>query len=147
VDGLSFSAEGRKGTAGLRVLAVDPNRDAADSLAVLVRLWGYDARVAYTGPEALEAARTYRPAAVLSEVRLPGMDGCELARRLRRDLGAVTLIAVTGQGQPADRVRTHEAGFDRHLVKPADPDQLRGLLAFVAYRVACSKARSESPGA
>jgi CheY-like chemotaxis protein len=147
VDGLSFSAEGRKGTAGLRVLAVDPNRDAADMLALLLRLWGYDARVAYSGPEALEMARAYRPGAVLSEVRLPGMDGCDLARRLRRELGAVTLIAVTGCSQPADRVRTQEAGFDRHLVKPADPHQLRELLAFAAYRVACSKATSESAGA
>jgi CheY-like chemotaxis protein len=113
-----------------RVLVVDDNRDAADSLAVLVRIDGHDVRVAYDGPAALAAAEAFEPDVVLLDLGMPGMDGYEVCRRLRRmpELAGVRVIAVTGWGQDSDRRRSAEAGFDHHLVKPADPDVVRRLL-------------------
>jgi PAS domain S-box-containing protein len=113
-----------------RVLVVDDNRDAADSLAVLLRIDGHDVQVAYDGPAALAAAPAFRPDAVLLDLGMPGMDGYEVCRRLRRmpELAEARVVAVTGWGQDADRRRSAEAGFDQHLVKPADPDVVRRLL-------------------
>ena len=114
-----------------RVLVVDDNTDAAESAGVLLRLWGHDVRLAFNGPEALEAAATFNPEVVLLDIGLPGMNGYEVARHLRsrpHSLG-ITLIAVTGYGQESDRMRTAEAGFDRHLTKPVDPEQLRTMIA------------------
>jgi PAS domain S-box-containing protein len=115
----------------LRVLVVDDNRDAAVSLAMLLRLWGHEARTAHDGPSALKAALSYRPEVVLLDIGLPGPDGYEVARRLRAVLSpaAVRLVAVTGYGQEEDRRRSREAGFDAHLVKPAALDELYALLA------------------
>jgi PAS domain S-box-containing protein len=114
-----------------RVLVVDDNRDAADSLAVLLRLMGQDVCVAYDGPSALAQAQEFRPALVLLDIGMPGMDGYEVARRLRQqpELGNVVVAALTGWGQEGDRRRSAEAGFDRHLVKPVDPAALEALLA------------------
>jgi signal transduction histidine kinase/CheY-like chemotaxis protein len=114
-----------------RVLVVDDNRDSADSLALLLRLAGHAVQVAYDGRAALEAARAAPPEAVLLDIGLPGMDGYAVARRLREELGAqrVLLVAISGYGQEDDRVRSREAGFDHHLVKPVDPDAVRALLA------------------
>src|SRR4051812_5348725 len=114
-----------------RVLVADPHADTVESTALLLRLWGHDVRCASSGTEALEAALTYRPDAVLMEMGLPGMDGCEVARRLRRREGApqALLVAVTGYGGERHRRLTREAGFDLHLVKPACPYALRELLA------------------
>ncbi len=115
---------------GCRVLVVDDNVDAAESLAMLLRLSGYDVRTANDGSAALEAARAFHPEAVVLDVGLPGMDGYEVARRLRREPGAegLLLIALTGYGQEEDQRRSARAGFDHHLVKPADPIALDKLL-------------------
>jgi CheY-like chemotaxis protein len=117
---------------GPPILVVDDNRDAADSLALLVQLWGFRPVVAYDGRAAAEAvaADGRPPVAALIDLGLPGLDGYEVARRLRADprcAGAV-LIAVTGYGRPEDRQRSREAGFDHHVLKPCDPQELRQLL-------------------
>lgn len=112
-----------------RVLVVDDNRDAADSLGLLLRLLGADVRVANDGPSALLALPAYRPTVVLLDIGMPGMDGYEVARRIRRqpEFRDVMLIALTGWGQEDDRRRTSEAGFDHHLLKPADMSALESL--------------------
>ena len=109
---------------------VDDNRDAADSLALLLRLQGHEVRVAHSGPAALEMTKGYAPDVVFLDIGMPGMDGYEVARRLRQQpgLGNVVLAALTGWGQQEDRRRTAEAGFDHHLVKPVEPKALDGLL-------------------
>jgi CheY-like chemotaxis protein len=113
-----------------KVLVVDDNIDAAMSLAMLLRIWGHQVRTADDGPAALDAAAEFQPDAVLLDIGLPGMDGYEVAQRLRQQPSTmqVLLIAVTGYGQDADRRRSREAGFDHHLVKPVDPETLRPLL-------------------
>jgi CheY-like chemotaxis protein len=118
-----------------RVLVVDDNTDAANSLArLLTRLYGQDVRVSNDGPSALEAAEEFRPEMVLLDIGMPEMDGYEVARRLRSRPGfeQPLLVALTGWGQQSDRRRSAEAGFDRHLVKPVDPELLEDLLAGVA---------------
>jgi PAS domain S-box-containing protein len=115
-----------------RVLVVDDNEDAARSLArLLVRFHGQDVRVAHDGPSALELAATFRPEVVILDIGMPGMDGYEVARRLRShpELRWPRLVALTGWGQEGDRQRSREAGFDCHLVKPVDPEALRALLS------------------
>jgi two-component system, sensor histidine kinase len=113
-----------------RVLIVDDNHDAADSLGSLLELLGAEPVVVYSGQEALQKLATFRPSAILLDIGMPGMDGHEAARRIRRmpELGDVTLIAMTGWGQEEDRHRTQAAGFDHHLTKPADVDVLASLL-------------------
>jgi signal transduction histidine kinase/ActR/RegA family two-component response regulator len=113
-----------------RVLVVDDNRDAADSLAVLLRMLGADVRVEYSGADALSALPEYKPGVALLDIGMPGMDGFEVARRIRQqaDYRHVTLIALTGWGQKEDIRRTREAGFEHHLIKPADVSTLQELL-------------------
>ena len=113
-----------------RVLVVDDNRDSADSIAMLLKLLGADVHVVYDGPGALSAIDAFQPSVVLLDIGLPSMDGYEVARRIRQrpELNALTLIALTGWGQTEDRVRSREAGFQHHLVKPADPTVLQSLL-------------------
>jgi two-component system CheB/CheR fusion protein len=115
---------------GQRVLVVDDNRDAAQSLGVLLKLVGVDVHVAYSGQEALDALPVYRPDVVLLDLGMPGMDGEEVARRIRSDPGFidVRLIALTGWGQQSDRARSRAAGFDYHLIKPADVAALTAVL-------------------
>jgi signal transduction histidine kinase/CheY-like chemotaxis protein len=119
-----------------RVLVVDDNVDAAESLALLLQLLGHEVKVAHDGPTALELAPAFRPHLALLDIGMPGMDGLELARRLRPLSGLETtvLAALTGWGQEDDRRRTREAGFTYHLVKPADPQTLKELLAGVRAR-------------
>ena len=115
----------------LRVLVVEDNIDAGDSLSMLLRLYGHDVLVARTGPSALEVAATFHPALVLLDIGLPGMDGYEVARRLRANasLTGMTLCALTGYTpSDADRMRPQQAGFDHHFVKPIRLDTLLGLL-------------------
>ena len=119
------------GSSDHRLLVVDDNQDAADSLALLLRLRGYEVQVAHDGPEALRLVTAYRPKLVFLDIGMPGMDGHEVARRLRQlpGLENVQLAALTGWGQQEDRRRTAEAGFDHHLVKPVDSAALANLLA------------------
>jgi PAS domain S-box-containing protein len=114
-----------------RILVVDDNRDAADSLGLLLESADADVRVVYDGPSALEALSGFRPEAVLLDLGMPGMDGYETARLIRqRPEGRhIALIALTGWGQDQDRARTRRTGFDHHLVKPVDFDLLQALLA------------------
>jgi PAS domain S-box-containing protein len=117
--------------AGRRVLVVDDSSDAADSLKMLLQLLGADVQSSTDGVAALEALDSYRPAIVLLDIGMPGMDGYEVARRMRqRSIGQeATLIALTGWGQEEDRRKSKEAGFDHHLVKPVDLGALQALLA------------------
>jgi PAS domain S-box-containing protein len=114
-----------------RVLVVDDNVDAAESMATLLRLWGHDVRLAHSGPDALRAAEGYHPEVVLLDIGLPGMNGYEVAPRLRQQENATPmfLVAMTGYGQDDDRRRAREVGFDHHLTKPVDPTMLQDLVA------------------
>jgi CheY-like chemotaxis protein len=113
-----------------RILVVDDNRDAAESLGVLLEMLGAQVRVAYSGADALETLATYDPTVVLLDIGMPGMDGHEVARRIRAQprFRDVTLIALTGWGQEEDYRRSRTVGFDHHLIKPADVDALQTLL-------------------
>ncbi len=118
-------------TTARRVLVVDDNVDAAESLAMLLRLEGHEVRTAHSGRQAIDTVCQWRPASVLLDIGLPGMDGYEVARRLREspDGAGLRLVAVTGYGQPDDRSAAAAAGFDAHLVKPVSPeDVVRALL-------------------
>jgi CheY-like chemotaxis protein len=118
-------------SSGRRLLVVDDNQDAANSLTTLLRLQGHKVRVAHDGPAALETARDFRPEKVFLDLGMPGMDGYQVARRLRQQSGLenVRLAALTGWGQKEDRRRTAEAGFDLHLVKPIEPKVLEELVS------------------
>ncbi len=126
VEATRTTAEAR-----LQLLVVDDNRDAAISLAMLLRLQGHEVRVAYSGAAALEAVTDFIPDLVLLDIGMPGMDGYEVSRRLRGTPGLekTVLTALTGWSQVEDRRRTEDAGFDHHLVKPLEPAALEKLLA------------------
>jgi CheY-like chemotaxis protein len=113
-----------------RILCVDDNKDSADSLGLMLRFLGADVETAYDGASALIAITKCRPSIILMDLGMPGMDGCEVARRIRQDpeLQNVRLIAMTGWGQDEDRRRSSEAGFDHHLVKPVDLSALQAIL-------------------
>ena len=120
----------------LRVLVVDDNGDSAESLAILLTLKGNEVQTAHDALEALGMAEAFRPDLVLLDTGLPGMNGYDVAHRIRNDLGMteVLLAALTGWGQEEDRRRSREAGFDYHLVKPASPEALDALLSAVAAK-------------
>lgn len=111
-------------------LIVNGCPSTADSLAVLLRRWGFRAAVAHDGPSALALASAEAPAVALLDLEMPGTDGCELAGRLRRlpGLRRAFLIAITGRRREEDIRRYFGAGFDRHLRKPCDPEELRRAL-------------------
>jgi CheY-like chemotaxis protein len=115
----------------LRILIVDDNSDAADSLALLLRIMGNDTRTAYDGLSGTEVAAEFRPEVILLDIGLPKLNGYEACRRIRSEPWGkdVVLIAVTGWGQEKDRQLSREAGFDHHMVKPVDPHDLMKLLA------------------
>jgi CheY-like chemotaxis protein len=117
-----------------RILVVDDNHDVADSLGMLLQLLGYDVRVVHDGPSALATISSYQPSVVLLDIGMPGMDGYEVARHVRKqpEFKDLPLIALTGWGQEEDRHRSKEAGFNHHLVKPVDPDRLEQVLASFA---------------
>jgi PAS domain S-box-containing protein len=120
----------QKAPVARRVLVVDDNVDAATTLEVLLRSLGHETRVAHDGLRALEIAREFRPEVILLDIGMPGMDGYEVARRLRAMNHGQTfrIVAITGWGQEADRTRSREAGFDVHLVKPVDLGVLARVL-------------------
>ena len=113
-----------------RVMVVDDSADAAESLATFLAACGHSVRVAHDGQSAIQAAVAFRPEVVLLDIGLPQMDGYEVARRMRTDLGLdkVKILAVTGYAQDADRDLALASGFDDHLIKPVDPVALRALL-------------------
>jgi CheY-like chemotaxis protein len=114
-----------------RIMVVDDNEDSAEMLAEVLTQKGYEARVAHDGAAALALAEQFQPTIALVDIGLPAMDGYELASHLRAlpIQGGLRLIALTGYGQPSDRQRTREAGFDHHLVKPVDLATLEAALA------------------
>ncbi len=116
---------------GKRVLIADDNIDACESIAMILRLYGYDVRCVYDGPSVLQTVGSYRPDVVILDIGLPGMSGYEVARQLRElpEFKRTPLVAVTGYGQEDDRRRSREAGFDYHLTKPTDPDVLQAIVA------------------
>jgi PAS domain S-box-containing protein len=119
------------GAARRRVLIVDDNIDAAETLQMVVSTMGHEAESVHNGRAALEAARARHPDIVLLDISMPDMDGFSVAKRLRSEPGlrGIRVVALTGYGQQDDRRRTQEAGFDDHLVKPVSPDDLRRLLS------------------
>jgi signal transduction histidine kinase/CheY-like chemotaxis protein len=119
-----------------RVLVVDDNLDAADSLALMLELAGQEVRTAYNGPSALAVAQEFRPQVFVLDLGMPGMDGYALARQLRAqpEFREAILIALSGWGQEEDKRRSRDGGFDHHLIKPADPQTLTRLLEELAAR-------------
>ena len=120
----------RPAARGLKVLLVEDNADSAEMLSVLLQIGGHEVRTAYDGAAALETAREFQPQAVLCDIGLPGMNGYEVAERLREQpaFRRTPLIALTGYGQEEARRRAQAAGFDHHLVKPVEPEALEALL-------------------
>ena len=113
-----------------RVLVADDNRDAAESLAMVLRFAGYEVSIAFNGTEALEAGQRDRPCAAIIDIGMPGMSGHEVARRMRLEAWGrnAVLIALTGWGQEQDKQAAKAAGFDEHLTKPVDPDAVERVL-------------------
>jgi two-component system CheB/CheR fusion protein len=130
----------RESSTPLRILVVDDNIDAAHSLQLLLELSGHHVSTVHSGLETLEAARAYKPDVILLDIALPGLNGYQVAERLRAtpDTQNVVLVATTGYGQDEDRARAAQSGFDHHLVKPIDPDVLAGLLTAIAVRIKAS---------
>jgi PAS domain S-box-containing protein len=122
----------------LRVLVVDDNLDHAETVTLLLEAWGHHVRMVNDGPAVLQVALEYHPDVVLLDIGLPGLDGFEVAKRLRQlpVFQNIVLIALTGYGQEADRQRSQVAGFDHHLVKPVDISQLENILAHVSLKAA-----------
>jgi CheY-like chemotaxis protein len=123
-----------------RILVVDDNQDAANTLAMVLSFHGHVAQVASNGPDALSVREQFAPEIVLLDIGLPEMNGYDVARRIRQSNRGddVMLVAITGYGQPDDRLRSREAGFDHHLVKPVDLPRLLQLCA------ECQRARDEA---
>ena len=116
---------------GVRVVIVEDNQHAADSMRFLLDLYGYEVRVAYTGQDGVQAAEQWPPDVVLCDIGLPGLDGYGVAAALR-DHPATSrahLIAISAYGSEEARRRSREVGFERHLTKPVDPDTVLDLLA------------------
>jgi PAS domain S-box-containing protein len=135
--GAPARGDGRKGIEGgepapaaLRILVVDDNRDAADSLGMVLRMMGHEVEIAHDGLEAVGAATSFRPDVALLDIGLPKLDGYEVASRIRKQhpAGGIVLVALTGWGQEEDRQRAREAGFDHHLTKPVEFKVLQKML-------------------
>ena len=119
-----------------RVLIADDNHDAADTLAMLLEMGGYEVCVARDGEEAVSMAASFQPDAILLDIGMPRLDGYGACERIRLlcGAGAAFIVALTGWGNDSDKERARAAGFDRHLVKPVDPAQLLEILAAVPER-------------
>jgi CheY-like chemotaxis protein len=127
-----------------RVLVVDDNRDAANTLATLLQAMGNEIHTAYDGLEAIEAAAKFQPEVVLLDLRMPKLNGYDAACRIRAHAWGqhMVLIALTGWGQEEDRRRAQEAGFDHHLVKPVEPAALLKLLAEIQRNRSCTNPKN-----
>lgn len=127
----------------LKVLVADDNRDAADTLAMLLEMNGHQVSVAHGGEAALQAANRDYPHAVILDIGMPDVSGHEVARRIRAEAWGrdAFLVAVTGWGQDDDKARTSAAGFNHHLTKPIDPDEIERLLRDFFSRNAAASAR------
>lgn len=114
-----------------RVLIADDNRDGAEIMAMLLDQFGYDVQLAFTGPDAVAAAEKYHPHVAILDIGMPGMNGYEVAQRIRAEPWgeSIVLIAVTGWGQDEDKRKAYDAGFNQHLIKPVDPNMLESLIA------------------
>jgi CheY-like chemotaxis protein len=114
-----------------RVLIIDDNRDAAESLAEIVQMFGHVAEIAYDGPTGVARAKEQPPDVILCDIGLPGMNGYEVVQALKGDaaLRAAQVFAVSGHAQPEDRRKALEAGFDRHIAKPLDLDEIERILS------------------
>jgi CheY-like chemotaxis protein len=132
----------------LRVLVVDDNLDAAESLALLVQAAGHDVRTVHDGPSAVTTALDYRPRVVLLDIGLPGLNGYEVAKQIRLQAidPAVLLVAVTGYGEEADRQMSLESGFNYHLIKPADFRSVQEILATVSEEASTDTRPGEPQG-
>jgi CheY-like chemotaxis protein len=120
----------RAAAAGCRILVAEDNHDAAEMMRVMLEVKGHDVRIAHDGVEAVALAESFKPHIAFLDIGMPRMDGYEAARRIRERLQhRVTLVALTGWGQDDDRRRSHEAGFDHHLTKPPEPEQLDQLIS------------------
>ncbi len=130
------AAEAGPNGSSLRVMVVDDSVDTAETVAMLLKVWGHDVRMVHDGPSVLQAALDYRPQVVLMDIGLPGLDGCGVATLLRRqpELSGVVLVAMTGYGQESDRQRSLDAGFDHHMVKPADFRIVQQILAAISTK-------------
>jgi len=125
----------------LRVVVADDNPSMTTALRLVLQLWGWEVIVAHDGMEALSSIRETRPTVALVDIGLPRLDGLEVARLLRAGHAAPRLlVALSGYGEERDRLRSHEAGFDRHLVKPIEPDVLRAVIASATTPVAGERA-------
>jgi CheY-like chemotaxis protein len=113
-----------------RIVVADDNEDSAESFAMLLSFSGHEVRVAHDGEAALDALREFRPDVAFLDIGMPGMTGYEVAEAVRAEPWGheMKLVAVTGWGQPDDRMRAQTAGFDRHLIKPIDPAEVDRLL-------------------
>jgi CheY-like chemotaxis protein len=113
-----------------RVVVIEDNVDAAESLQLLLEIWGHQVEIVHDGPAGLESVRGFEPDVVLCDIGLPGgMDGYEVARQLRSAGSTARLVALTGYGQQEDQRLALDAGFDLHLTKPVEPAALQKLLA------------------
>jgi CheY-like chemotaxis protein len=130
-DAVATATRPRLDMSGHSVLIVDDNTDAADSLATLMSMFGAPVKVAYSGAAALKLVKDARPSIGILDVGMPDMDGCELARKLRGtpETAGMFLVALTGWGQDSDRLKVTAAGFNRHLLKPVDLNELMTALA------------------
>lgn len=118
----------------LKVLVVDDHRAAAEMLALVVEMLGHETETASDGQMAVELAATFLPDVVLMDIGMPGMDGHQAARHIRQQSWgrSMVLVALTGWGQDEDKREAHDAGFDHHLTKPADPSDLKQLLTSIS---------------
>lgn len=133
VQELPEDPQGVNASRSRRVLIADDNRDGAESLAMLLELSGHGVWVAYTGFQAVEMATLHRPDVAILDIGMPGLSGYEVAKHIRAQTwgSRITLIAVTGWGQDADKRCAQSAGFDQHLTKPVDLATFEELLAAV----------------
>ncbi len=113
-----------------RILVVDDNRDAVETMALVLSLTGYTVEIAFSGSEALDTAEKMRPDVILMDIRMPGMDGWEVAQQVRwmKLQPPPVLVAITGSDREEDRQHSLEAGFDYHLIKPANPLEIERIL-------------------